>query len=162
MPFTEFTSLPDESKAWVFAAKRPLTSDDRETIAREVPNFLAQWTAHGAPVPASFEVRDDRFLVVAADERVSPGGCSIDALFHFVRALGEHLDVEMLDSGSIWYRDEAGEVRGADRPDFRKLATAGEVHDETPVFDTSLDRLSTYRESFEQPAQRSWAASMLS
>ncbi|MDX1584974.1 MAG: hypothetical protein R3338_15355 [Thermoanaerobaculia bacterium] len=161
MPYTDFKNLPDESKTWVFAANRPLTDKEREAVAREVPNFLSQWTAHGASVPASFEIRDERFLVVAADERVSPGGCSIDALFRFVRALGDHLDVEMLDSGRVWYRDQAGEIRGADRPEFRNLAESGQVHEETPVFDTSLDDLGTYRRSFEQPARSSWTASML-
>lgn len=161
MPYTDFNQLPDESKAWVFAANRSLTNDDRETIAREVPNFLAQWTAHGAPVPASYEIRDDRFLVVAADERVAPGGCSIDSLFRFIRALGEHLDVQMLDSGSVWFRDKAGEIRAADRPEFKKLAASGDVHEETPIFDTSLDHLSAYRTAFEIPAQKSWAARML-
>lgn len=159
MPYTDFSNLPDQAKAWVFAANRPLSNDDRETIDREVPNFLSQWTAHGAPVPASYELRDDRFLVIAADDSAS--GCSIDALFRFIRALGEHLDVQMLDSGTIWYRDEAGEIRGANRPEFKKLASSGDVHAETPVFDTTLAHLSAYRSAFEQPAQKSWAARML-
>lgn len=158
MPYTEFDKLPDESKVWVFAASRPLTADEREIVGTEVPNFLSQWTAHGAPVPASHEIRDDQFLVIAADESASPSGCSIDALFRFVRALGDHLDIEMLDSGKIWFRDKAGEIRGADRSELRK---SNQIQPESPVFDTSLDRLATYRQSFEQPARNSWAAPLL-
>lgn len=161
MPYTDFNQLPDESRAWVFATSRPITDEDREIVATEVPNFLSQWTAHGAPVPASYELRDDHFLVIAADESASPSGCSIDALFRFVRALGDHLDLEMLESGRVWYRDKGGEVRGANRSDFKALAEAGEVHEQTPVFDTSLDRLSTYRSSFEQSADESWVAGVL-
>lgn len=158
MPYTEFEKLPDESRVWVFAAARPLTADEREIVETEVPNFLSQWTAHGAPVPASYEIRDGQFLVIAADERVSPGGCSIDSLFRFVRALGEHLDVDMLGSGKIWYRDKAGEIRGAERAELRK---SDQIQPESPIFDTSLDRLANYRQSFEQPARNSWAASLL-
>lgn len=161
MPYTEFNTLPDNSKAWVFASNRPLTADEREIVDTEVPNFLSQWTAHGAPVPASHEISEDRFLVIAADESVAPGGCSIDSLFRFIRALGDHLGAEMLDSGRIWYRDKAGQIRGAERSEFRKFAQSSEISEDSPIFDTSLDQLSTYRQSFEKPARNSWAASML-
>ena len=161
MPYTDFSNLPDNSKAWVFAANRPLTANEREIVDTEVPNFLSQWTAHGAPVPASHEIRDDQFLVIAADESVAPGGCSIDALFRFIRALGSHLDVDMLSSGKIWYRDRDGEIRGADRSEFRKYAESNEIDADSPIFDTSLDHLATYRQAFERPARNSWAASML-
>ncbi len=148
MPYTEFKALPDKSKAWIFAANRPLTADEREIIDTEVPNFLSQWTAHGAPVPASHEIRDDQFLVIAADESVAPGGCSIDSLFRFVRALGEHLEIDMLSSGKIWYRDKAGEIRGIERPGSvkprRQKRSAKTARSSTPLSTISppTDRLS--------------------
>jgi predicted small integral membrane protein len=162
MPYVELNELSDDARAWVFGADRRLDDADKETMRREVPRFLTQWTAHGAPVPASFDLIEDQFLVIAADESAAPGGCSIDSLFRFLRDLGDHLNLDLLGSGTIWYRDAATQIREAPRAALRELARQGEITASTPIFDTSVDRLGSFRSSFEKPAESSWAASLLS
>jgi predicted small integral membrane protein len=162
MPYVELSRLSDDAKAWIFGADRPLAEPEKEAVRREVPSFLTQWTAHGAPVPASFDLVEDRFLVIAADEDAAPGGCSIDSLFRFIRALGDHLELDLLGSATVWYRDSSSEIREAPRTELAELARREEITRSTPIFDTSIDRLGSFRDSFEQPAAQSWAATLLS
>jgi hypothetical protein len=156
MSLVSIDTLPAGAKTWIFGASRDLdgaTSAIRTTMER----FIDEWTAHGSDLPAAFEIVEDRFLVVAADESGQPGGCSIDRLFSLLRAFERDLGVAMLDSTQVFYRDSSGNVRSATRSEFRKLASTGDVTGETVVFDTSIDRLSAFREgNWCGPAAASW------
>jgi hypothetical protein len=76
---------------------------------------------------------------VGADERATGvSGCSIDSLFHALAAAEGATGVTLRDSSLVFYRDAAGEVRSVPRPEFRRLAAAGEVADDTVVFDNTV------------------------
>ncbi|HEU0054395.1 MAG TPA: hypothetical protein VFQ39_14505 [Longimicrobium sp.] len=139
MPAVDFDQVPDDARVWIFGAARPLTDDEQERLARAADDFVARWAAHGAPVVGARELRDGRFLLVAADERATGvSGCSIDSLFHALGALETELGVALRDSGLVFWRGADGEVRSAPRSDFRALARAGEVDEDTVVFDNTV------------------------
>ena len=61
------------------------------------------------------------------------------------------------DWGPVFYRGPHGEVRRAERAEFRRLAQAGEVDADTVVFDTTLTRVGGLRDgSWERPAREAW------
>ncbi len=154
-----FDELPGSARLWVFGADRPLTPAEEERILSEVDAFLDGWKAHGQPLSAARSWRYRRFLLVAADERVTPpSGCSIDALVRTLKGLEGELGVTLVDGGAVWFRD--GErVRSASRADFSSLAERGEVGLETTVFDGSVTRLGELREgAWEAPAGDRWHA----
>ena len=157
MPKVNFDALPDEARVWVFAAERPLTGTEAETLLRSVDEFLVEWHAHGAPLTCARDWRHDRFLIVAVDERTAPpSGCSIDALVRSLKALESALGLALLDNTPVWYRDR-DDLRRVDRATFRALARAGEVGPETVVFDNTLTRLGQLRSGgWERPARESW------
>ena len=140
MPATAFDRLPDDARLWVFAASRDLTTDEAGALLGHVDGFLERWAAHGTPVVGARELRHGRFLLVAADERATGvSGCSIDSLFHSLAAAEAELGVGLRDSASaVLYRDSDGAVQSAARPEFRKRAQAGEVGEETVVFDNTV------------------------
>jgi hypothetical protein len=153
-------ALPSEARLWCFGVGRPLTPEEEGRVLGEVDPFLAQWKAHGAPLAATREWREGRFLLVGVDERVTPpSGCSIDALTRILKGLEEGLGVRILGGGDVWYREtsEGGAPRRISRQEFRELAERGEVTPGTPVFDLSLTRVSDLREGrWERPARESW------
>lgn len=156
MSLAPMERLNGSAKAWVFGASRAF-GDDAGSIRATMERFIADWTAHGADLPAGFELAEDRFLVVAADEGAQPGGCSIDGLFNLMRVFERDLGVALLDSTLVFYRDSSGTVCSATRAEFRELATAGAVSASTIVFDTSIDRVAAYRDGrWERPAGESW------
>lgn len=160
MPRVPLEQLSDDARAWVFASDRAISGPDAVHMLAEVDDFLDQWRAHGVPLTASREWRDDRFLVVAA-EGEDASGCSIDGLFRALKALGPQLGAKLVSSGLVFYRDDSGTVQSLTRPQFSNAAGYGAITAETPVFDTSLTRLGDVRTRFERPAGESWQAALL-
>jgi hypothetical protein len=157
MPRIPFEELPDHGRLWVFPATRDLTDAEAAACLAAVDDFLAGWSAHGAPLRSGRELRDARFLLVGVDvDAEAPSGCSIDALVNRLRALGSELDVGLIDHTPVWYRD-GDEVRTLSRGDFRKLADEERVGPGVHVFDTTLTSLRQLREGgLERAAGESW------
>ena len=157
MPITDFSTLPDSARVWVYGADRPLDAKATELLLEETDRFLRGWKAHGVDLYSARDWSDGRFLTVAVDrEREGASGCSIDALFRVFQALQPALGTTLLGGGRVFYRDAAGIVRGVDRPAFARLRESGAVHDATPVFDTTLTDAAGWRRGFERPLAESW------
>lgn len=158
MPRTSFDALPDDARLWVFAAEEPLTGDPVERLLATVDAFLDGWNAHGHPLTAGRAWRDDRFLLVAVDERSAPpSGCSIDAMVRVLKEFEQEHGVTLTDHARVLWRDGEGEIHVADRPTFARLAREGTVDLDTQVFDTTLTRVGQLREGgLELPAAEGW------
>ena len=155
--------FPGSARIWIFGTDRELAPAETGELLGSVDGFLQRWAAHGVPLLAARSWRHGRFLIVAVDmERAPPSGCSIDALVHLLRDLGERLDASFPGNESVWYRDDAGAIRRASRPEFRRLAREGRVTPRTVVFDNSVTALSELRAGrWEGPAAESWHAALL-
>lgn len=162
MPTVEFRSLPDTARVWIFASDRPLRGEESGSLLEEVDRFLAQWKAHGAPLRNARDWRDDQFLVIGVDPTFEQAsGCSIDGLFRALQQLEGRLGTRLVAGGRVFFRDESGAPRLAQRSELPAIAAAGELTDDAAVFDTSLTSVRDYREQFERPARESWLAALL-
>jgi hypothetical protein len=141
-----FDRLPDDARLWVFAASRPLAGEERERLLSRVDAFVDNWTAHGRPVVGARDLRHDRFLLVAADERATGvSGCSVDSLFRALGDLETELGLSLRSASDVHYRDEEGNIRSVTRTAFRELARAGGVTPDTVVFDNTVGEVGTLR-----------------
>lgn len=158
MPRVTFDTLPDHGRLWIFPASRALTNAEAEALLGAVDDFLASWSAHGAPLRSARELVHGRFLLVGVDvDAEAPSGCSIDALVNRLRALGGEHGVTLIDHAPVWYRAADGAVRSVSRKDFRALAEEGSVGPDVVVFDTSLTKIGQARAGeLERPAAASW------
>lgn len=157
MPKVELDSLSDDAVIWVFGIAPALDAHAAAAVLRNVDALLDQWTAHNVPVTAGRELRDGRFLVVAAEAGGETSGCSVDKLFGLVRGLERQLGVSMLDANLVFFRDGNGTVASATRSEFRDRCNA-----RTVVFDTTARRLAELRSgSWERPARDSWHRQLL-
>jgi len=158
MPRVPFEELPDHGRLWVFPASRDLADAEAEAFLGAVDDFLAAWSAHGAPLRSGRKIQERRFLLVGVDvDAEAPSGCSIDALVNRLRALGGELDVTLVDHSPVWYRAADGDVRAVSRKDFRALTEEGSVGPHVLVFDTSLTKVGQERAGeLERPAVESW------
>ncbi len=152
-----FERLPDQARLWVFGSEHPLSGPARAALLARVDGFLSRWKAHGSPLAAGRAWLHDRFLAVAVDESVTPpSGCSIDALVHMLKELEAEIGSRLVDNAPVYYRSPRG-VERVSRGGFRKLADAGEVTLDTPVFNNTITRLEEFREGkWEGPARHSW------
>ena len=160
MPRTDFASLPDRARLWVFAADTPVA--DAAPILHAVDAHLAQWAAHGVPLVCARDWRDERFLAIAVDEAATgASGCSIDGLFRTIGRVQSQSGADFLSSGRVAWRDPDGSIHVTPRAEFESLATAGTITAATPVFGTMAETVGAWRSSFERPAGESWASVLL-
>lgn len=158
MPRVPFEELPDHGRLWVFPASRDLADDEAEAFLAAVDEFLATWSAHGAPLRSGRKLMLRRFLLVGVDvDAEAPSGCSIDALVNRLRGLGMELGVTLVDHAPVWFRAAAGDLRTVSRKEFRALAEAGSVGPDVIVFDPSMTKVEQERAGgLERPAAEAW------
>ncbi|MDQ3672795.1 MAG: hypothetical protein M3365_00235 [Gemmatimonadota bacterium] len=162
MPHVPFESLPDSARVWVFGSDKPVGADGAAQLLAATDEFLARWAAHGAPLHASRDWRESRFLTIAVDQRqAGASGCSIDGLFRTLQGLESTIGASMLGGGRVYYRDKSGAVQSVARDEVEVLATQGAIGRETTVFDTTVTTLGDWRQRFETTAAESWHAQLL-
>lgn len=161
MPLVPFTTLPDSARIWVFGSDVPLGGAVAASLLAEVDRYLDQWKAHGFPLNAAREWRDDRFLVIGIDPTAEQAsGCSIDGLFRALQQMQKTIGAQLVGGGRVFYRDAHGAAQSIPRDEFAALASTGAVGPQTPVFDTSVARLDDWKAKFERPLADSWAAAL--
>jgi len=153
---TDFNTLPETSRIWIYQADRSFTSDELEEIQSEMDAFLKDWTAHGSNLKAGYEIRYKRFIVIALDQsQAAASGCSIDASVHFIQNLEKKYDVQLLDKMNVSYKQ--GEyIAYKTLSDFKKMAKQKAVSKNTIVFNNLVNNKQEYEEHWEVPASESW------
>lgn len=154
-----FTQMPDEARLWVFASAEPLDERQEEWLRSHVDAFVSGWVAHGAPVMGASELREHRFLFVAADEAATGvSGCSIDALTRTLKEAERTLGASLLDAASkVWYRDQVGNIETLSRAEFGEQVRTGRIDDEAIVFDNTAATVGALRNGlWERPMNESW------
>ena len=150
--------LQDDARIWIFGGHESFDSAQTDRLQNGLNSFVSQWTAHGSPLAAGFGFIERRFVVVGVNPGVPPSGCSIDRLFRIMQEAEREIRVPLLDSTSIYFRTQSGEVAAASRADFRQRVELGEVTAQTSVFDTTIETMSQFRGNFEKRAADSWHA----
>jgi hypothetical protein len=96
--YTEFENLPKQAKVWIYQTNRQLTDNEADTIEKTLKPAINQWAAHGASLLASVKVLHNRFVVIGLDENQNmASGCSIDASTHWLKDLGEKMNIDFFD-----------------------------------------------------------------
>jgi len=151
-----FENLPDSSRVWIYQANRSFSDQELQEITTQSEGFITQWTAHGANLKASFEIRYKRFIIFGLDQEVNmASGCSIDASVQFIQQLEMQYNVELLDKMNVSYKQ--GEfIAYKNLIDFRKMAKEKAVSPNTIVFNNLVNTKAEYLTDWEVPASESW------
>jgi hypothetical protein len=152
----EFNSLSDTSRVWIYQASRSFNAEELEEVKAGLEVFIKEWTAHGSELKAGYEIRYNRFIVIALDQtNASASGCSIDASVRFIQALEKKYDIDLLDKMNVSYKQ--GEfVAYKTLIDFKKMAKNKSVSKNTIVFNNLVTNKLEYENHWEVPAEESW------
>lgn len=157
----DFNKMPDTSRIWIYQSDTKFSQEQLVKIRKELTSFLTAWTAHGAQLNASFDIRHDRFIVIALDQSQSrASGCSIDSQVRFIIALQEELGVDLLDKMNVTYYQN-DRVHYKPLLDFKKMAKDGAIGKKTIVFNNLVTNLGEFKDSWEIPAIESWHSRFL-
>ncbi|MBT8319556.1 MAG: ABC transporter ATPase [Gramella sp.] len=151
-----FNSLADSSRVWIYQANRSFTADEIKEISQKLDLFIERWTAHGADLRASYEIKYNRFITIALDQQINAAtGCSIDASVQFIQQLEKDYNVDLLDKMNVSYKQ--GEfIAYKSLADFRKMAKQRAVSPNTIVFNNLVNNKAEYLSDWEVPASESW------
>jgi hypothetical protein len=158
----DFEKLPDNSRVWVYGADKSIDGTNAIALLGQVDNYLTDWKAHGMPLTAGRDWRENRFLTIAVDQnQAGASGCSIDGLFRTLKSLEPKIGAGIVTSGLIFYRDKQGDIQAMSRDDFGEAGARGEVDAGTQVFDLSVTTLGEWRARFSSRAGDSWHSALL-
>ncbi|MCX2837083.1 ABC transporter ATPase [Salinimicrobium sp. MT39] len=154
--FVPFDTLPESSRVWIYQANRSFTEEEQAEIKEKLQQFIEQWTAHGANLQASFEMRYRRFIILALDQKMNAAtGCSIDDSVRFIQQLEKDYNVDLLDKMNVSYK-QGDFVAYKTLTDFRKMAKDKAVSPKTIVFNNLVNNKAEYLSDWEVPASESW------
>ncbi len=158
---TSFQELPSDSKIWIYQANRSFSTDELVEITRKLDEFIQQWAAHGAALKAGYEIKYNRFIIIAVDNAFNmASGCSIDASVHFFQQLEKEYQVNLMDKMNVSFKN--GEfVAYKNLLDFRKMVKAKSVSENTIVFNNLVNTKEEYDQDWEIPMKDSWHARFL-
>ena len=153
---SSFSELPDTSRIWIYQSNRNFSEQELKEINDLLTQFLTDWTAHGAALQAAFEIRYNRFIIIALDQsNASASGCSIDASVHFIQSLEKRYGVELMDRMNVSFK-QGDYITYKSMADFKKMAKAKAISKNTIVFNNLVANKQEYLEHWEVPASESW------
>lgn len=154
--YVPFETLPEESRIWIYQSNRKFSDTEIAEIEKDLVEFLTNWSAHGSALEASYQIKYNRFIIIAINQEVHPAtGCSIDSSVSFIQNLEKKYEVDLLDKMNVAFKQ--GEfITYKTLLDFKKLAKEKAVSENTIVFNNLVNTIQEWNESWEVPAAESW------
>jgi hypothetical protein len=160
--FVPFQSLPDSSRIWIFQADRKLNSQESKIISDTLTAFTERWLVHGSPMAASFDIRFDQFIILAADEDANAAsGCSIDDSVRTIKSLGTQLGVDFFDRTSVAFKN-GEQVFTIPMSALKEKLGEGIWSSGTLVFNNLVNTIGALDKTWFTPANTTWLKRYLS
>ncbi len=152
----DFEKLPNTAKIWIYQSSRKFYTDEVPDIIQKVETFLTSWNANGKEIIASYQLKYDRFIIIAVDQALeSISVDSIDNSVRFILSLQSEYEIELLDRLNVSFKQ--GEyVQYKDLKEFKKLIKNKSISDKTVVFNNLIDTKKELEENWEIPITESW------
>jgi hypothetical protein len=152
----DFTSLPEESRVWIYQANRSFTEQEITEIKEKLNLFIDNWTAHGSDLLSSYEIVYKRFIVIALNQNLNKAtGCSIDASVHFIQQLEKEYNVDLMDKMNVSYK-QGDYIAHKTLLEFKQMAKDKAVSKNTIVFNNLVTTIAEFNENWEVPVSESW------
>ncbi len=158
---TNYTTLPDTSRVWIYQAQAPLSPKITQEIEVHLTKFATAWVSHNNQLHAFAKVFHNQFLVLMVDEsQAGASGCSIDKSVHFMQQLEQHYQIVLFDRMTFTYKD-GDTIRSASKNEFAALYKAGTITDDTLVFDNLVKTKKDFDSQWVKPLASSWHKRMV-
>lgn len=154
--YIPFEELPEESRIWIYQSNRKFSDAEISEIDTDLKLFLENWAAHGTSLESSYELRYNRFIIIAVNQEVQAAtGCSIDSSVEFIQSLEKKYNVDLLDKMNVTFK-QGEHIAHKPLIDFKKMVKDKSVTENTIVFNNLINTVQEYNESWEVSALDSW------
>jgi hypothetical protein len=153
---TQFETISDTSRLWIYQANRPFTAEENETILSSTLAFMEKWAAHGQDLKASVTTKYNQFLIIATDESFNTAsGCSIDSSVHFVQGLGNKFDIDFFDRMKLAFLVD-NEVKIVPLNELKEQIIGRHIGSESRFFNNTITTKGDLNEQWLVNAGNSW------
>lgn len=154
--FVPFEKIQDSSRIWIYQVNRKFNSEESMIISQALRAFTEGWLVHGSPMRASFSLRYDQFVILAADEDANTAsGCSIDDSVRTFKRLGSALTMDFFDRTLVAFK-KGDHVFTIPSSDLKTKLTDGLWNGETLVFNNLVNTKRDLSNAWLVPARNSW------
>jgi hypothetical protein len=154
--YIPFEKMQDRARVWIYQSPRKLNHDEVRIISEALTTFTERWVVHGSPMQASFDIRFDQFIILAADEAANPAsGCSIDDSVRTIKKLGSDLNIDFFDRTLVAFKDKR-EVFTIPAPELKTKLLSGAWNAGTEVFNNLVNVKKDLDNSWLAPADTTW------
>ncbi|MBI9040054.1 ABC transporter ATPase [Lutibacter sp.] len=151
-----FSTIPEESKIWVFPSNRKFYPQETEEITTKLETFLSSWKSDRNEIECSYLIKHDRFILVTANDTENSVSLEAhDALTSFIIELEKKFEIVLLDKINVCYKQ--GEfVQYKDIIEFKKMIKSKGVSEKTIVFNNMITIKEELRYNWEINIMESW------
>ncbi|MCW2119958.1 ABC transporter ATPase [Flavobacterium sp. 7A] len=154
--YVPFENLPEESRIWIYQSNRKFSDVEMADIERDLKVFLESWAAHGTSLESSYQLKYNRFIILAVNQDVQAAtGCSIDSSVEFIQSLEQKYSVDLLDKMNVTFK-QGEHIAHKPLIDFKKMVKDKSVTENTIVFNNLINNVQEFNESWEVEAADSW------
>jgi hypothetical protein len=153
---TDFNSIPETAKIWVFPASRKFYPQELPEITTKIEEFLTDWENESAPISAAYVIKYDRFIIVTADDTEQSFSLEAqDQLAGFIQSLESSYELILMDRINVCYKQ--GEfVQYKTLPEFKKMIKDKGVSQNTMVFNSMINLKEEMEFGWEVNIMDSW------
>ena len=151
-----FDKLPLNSRVWIYSSNRKFIQKEIISIRKDLENFLSNWTSHNQNLETGFELRYDRFIIIAVNQEINnASGCSIDNCVRFIKKLENKYEVDLLDKMNVIYKQDK-HLYHKKLNEFISMYKNNSVSLNTVVFNNLVNTVGEYKLKWEVPVKESW------
>ena len=153
--------LSPNARVWVYQSDRAFSDEEVTAIKSKMAEFTGAWTAHDNRLTSGGDVLYKHFIIFGVDESfASASGCSIDKSVNFVKQVEEEYKVDMFNRMCFAYMVD-GDVKTAHREAFGAAYAAGDINDQTTVFNNLVNTNEALAASWQVALGDSWHKNMV-
>ena len=152
----ELQAQPDIAKVWVYQSNEEFTASDLKQIVEISDFFLEQWESHNLPVKGSFDVINNRFIIISAysDEDAMCGRAQ-DAQMKLIKELEEVVNKKLTDRMLVFY-EEQGNIKSFHFSELSNLLSENKITTDTIVYNSLVNTKKDFLDSWECSLKNTW------
>jgi hypothetical protein len=142
-------------KVWIYLSDKELKGDLHQSVSKAGESFVQNWKAHDVPLSASFEIINDRFIVVKVDEtQYNASGCSIDKLLRLIKQLETDHQLQLLNRLLVAYRSDNG-IEVVHSTKVKDLLSSKSLNENSLIYNVAASNSFEFK-NWEQPLKETW------
>ena len=154
--YLPFNEIDLNARIWIFQANRNITDNEVSTITETLKSSLEVWDTHGHSLTGSVKIFENRFIIIAVDERVQlPSGCSIDKLSQWIREIGHQLNIDFFDR-SLVFMDQDEQLSTIPVSEIKNAVANEVISRYTTVFDNQVQTKAQWMTKWKVTAASTW------